>query len=246
RYEMFLDKGGAKISKSKGNVFTPQTWFKYGSKQSLALLTYKRMSGSRSLAIDDIPVYMKEIDYLEDIYFGRIKEGNQARKRKLSGLYEYCWHLNPPEERGIHVPYSLLVNLIAVAPDINREEFLESRLQEYGYLRDGQTLKDIKDRIQFAENWVNDFKQLEDIKVKLTKIQKTAITHLIDTIGKAKTADDIQTAIFQTARDNNIKPGDFFKLIYQLLLNVDRGPKLGPYIHTIGIKNIIKNLKKNL
>jgi lysyl-tRNA synthetase class 1 len=189
---------------------------------------------------------MKELDYLEDIYFGRIKEGNQARKRKLTGLYEYCWHLKPPSEISIHVPYTLLVNLIAVAPEVNRDEFLESRLQEYGYLRDGKSLKDIKDRIQFAENWVNDFKQLEDIKVDLTKEQKVAIKKLIEALDKTKTADDIQSAIFQTARDNNIKPGDFFKLLYQLLLNVDRGPKLGPYIHTIGIKNIIKNLKKNL
>jgi lysyl-tRNA synthetase class 1 len=246
RYEMFLDKGGAKISKSKGNVFTPQTWFKYGSIQSLALLTYKRMSGSRSLAIDDIPIYMKELDYLEDIYFGRIKEGNQARKRKLKGLFEYCWHLNPPSEISIHVPYTLLVNLLAVAPEVNRDEFLESRLQEYGYLRDGKSLKDIKDKIKFADNWVSDFKQLEDIKVKLTKEQKAAIMQLAKALEKTKTADDIQSAIFQTARDNDIKPGNFFKLLYQLLLNVDRGPKLGPYIHTIGIKNIIKNLKKNL
>jgi lysyl-tRNA synthetase class 1 len=246
RYEMFLDKGGAKISKSKGNVFTPQTWFNYGSAQSLALLTFKRMAGTRSLAIDDIPIYMKELDYLEDIYFGRIKETNQARKRKLSGLYEYCWYLKPPTEKSIHVPYSLLVNLISVAPDTNRNEFLETRLQEYGYLREGNTLADIKDRIKYAENWVADFKQLEDIKVKLDKKQKTAIKSLIEAIEKLKTADEVQSAIFQTARDNDIKTRDFFTLIYQMLLNTDRGPKLGPYIHTIGIKTIIKTLEKNL
>ncbi|HDN05995.1 MAG TPA: lysine--tRNA ligase, partial [Candidatus Bathyarchaeota archaeon] len=31
KYEMFLDKSGRKISKSAGNVFTPQVWFRYGS-----------------------------------------------------------------------------------------------------------------------------------------------------------------------------------------------------------------------
>ncbi|NHJ39013.1 MAG: lysine--tRNA ligase [Asgard group archaeon] len=246
RYEMFLDKGGSKISKSKGNVFTPQTWFSYGSSQSLALLTYKRMTGSRTLAIDDIPVYMKELDYLEDIYFGRIKESNPARKRKLSGLYEYCWHLNPPSERSIQVPYSLLVNLISVAPETNRKEFLESRLQEYGYLIEGKNLDDISERLKFAENWVADFKQLEDIKIDLTNKQQSAIKMLIKVLKNVKSADDIQSAIFETARDNEIKPGDFFKLLYQILLNTDRGPKLGPYIHTIGTQNIINTLEKNL
>ena len=246
RYEMFNDKGGSKISKSKGNVFTPQTWFKYGSTQSLALLTYKRMTGSRTLAIDDIPVYMKELDYLEDVYFDRVKESNPARKRKLTGLYEYCWHLTVPEKRSIQVPYTLLVNLVSVAPDKSREEFLETRLIEYGYLRDGAKLSDIKDRVEYATNWVKDFKSVEDIKIKLTEEQKVAIKALVDVLKGLEEADAIQTAIFETAKNNNIKPRNFFKLLYQILLNSDRGPKLGPYIHTIGVNHTIKTLSKNI
>ncbi|MHA1200412.1 MAG: lysine--tRNA ligase, partial [Candidatus Heimdallarchaeaceae archaeon] len=246
RYEMFLDKGGSKISKSKGNVFTPQTWLKYGSPQSLALLTYKRMAGTRSLSIDDVPIYMKEMDYLEDVYFGRIKESNPARKRKLNGLYEYCWHLKPPENRSVHVPYNLLVTLVAVAPEKSREEFLESRLMEYGYLRDGAKLGDIQDRCDYATNWVNDFKSVEDIKIELTNEQRVAIKDLTESLKGLGDTDAIQTAIFETARNNDIKPRDFFKLLYQILLNTDRGPKLGPYIHTIGVDHVIKTLNKNL
>ena len=246
RYEMFLDKGGTKISKSKGNVFTPQTWLKYGSTQSLALLTYKRMTGSRTLSVDDIPIYMKEIDYLEDIYFGRIKEGNQARKRKLTGLYEYCCYLKPPEEISIHVPYSLLVNLISVAPETARDEFLESRLQEYGYLREGKKLEDIQDRITYATNWVNDFKEMEEHIIELDKTQKKAITSLIKKLEQAEDADTIQSSIFETARENDLKTRDFFTLLYNMLLNTTRGPKLGPYIHTIGTEHVIKSLKKHL
>jgi lysyl-tRNA synthetase class 1 len=246
RYELFLDKDGSKISKSAGNVLTPQTWTRYGSTQSLALLTYKRMSGTRTLAVDDIPIYMKELDYLENVYFGRIKEGNQARKRKLFGLFEYCWHLNPPDNHSTQIPYSLLVNLISVAPEVNQEEFLESRLGEYGYLRDGASLKDVQDRVEYAKNWVADFKQLEEVTITLDKQQKIAIKALIEALDSAKTADEVQSAIFESARDNEIKPRDFFKIIYNILLNTDRGPKLGPYIHTIGPKQVIKILKKNL
>jgi len=246
RYEMFLDKGGSKISKSAGNVFTPQTWFRYGSPQSLNLLTYKRMTGSRTLAIDDIPIYMKELDYLESVYFGRIKEKNQARKRKLRGLYEYCWHLHPPEKMSIQIPYALLVNLLSVAPENKKYEFLESRLIEYGYLRDGATINDVKERITFAENWVADFKQLEEFELSLTPEQKTALKSLVKVLEKVKTADEIQTSIFETARKHELKPGDFFKLLYNILLNTDRGPKLGPYIHTIGTKLAIQKIRKQL
>ncbi|MHA1213511.1 MAG: hypothetical protein ACTSSH_13760 [Candidatus Heimdallarchaeota archaeon] len=160
--------------------------------------------------------------------------------------YEYCNYLQPPEKNSLQIPYNLLVNLVSVAPKTKRNEFLETRLQEYGYLRDGNSLKDVEDRIRFAENWVKDYSQLEEIKVELDATQKKAITAFVKALETAKTADDVQTAIFESARDNNIKPRDFFKILYQILLNTDRGPKLGPYIHTIGIKSIIKTLKKNL
>ncbi|MHA2142468.1 MAG: lysine--tRNA ligase [Candidatus Thorarchaeota archaeon] len=246
RYEMFNDKGGSKISKSSGNVFTPQTWFTYGSPQSLALLTYKRMTGSRTLAIDDIPIYLKELDFLEDVYFDRIKESNPARKRKLKGLFEYCWHLNPPTKKSIHVPYSLLVNLISVAPESAFEEFLETRLMEYGYLKDGAKLGDVMDRIQHASNWVRDFEQLEKEPIDLDMKQKAALNDLVKAIKDLDESDEIQSKIFETAKRNDMKPRDFFRLLYQILLNTDRGPKLGPYIQTIGTKQVIETIRKNL
>ena len=246
RYEMFLDKGGSKISKSTGNVITAQTWYKYGSPQSLALLTYKRMAGSRTLGIEDIPIYMKELDYLENVYFGRIKEGNQARKRKLNGLFEYSWYLKPPEKISIQIPYTLLVNLVSVAPESAFEEFMESRLIEYGYLRDGAKFEDVQDRIQYAVNWVKDFTQLDEVIIELEEKQKEALEDLTNLLVDLEDADDIQSAIFAIAKENEINPRDFFKLLYQILLNADRGPKLGPYIHTIGTEQAIKTIKKNL
>ncbi|MFN3621770.1 MAG: lysine--tRNA ligase, partial [Nitrososphaerales archaeon] len=67
RYELFLDKSGRKISKSVGNVFTPQTWLRYGTPQSLLLLMFKRVVGTRNLSVEDVPNYMDEYDMLEDV-----------------------------------------------------------------------------------------------------------------------------------------------------------------------------------
>src|SRR5574340_386927 len=38
KYEMFLDKGGKKISKSLGNVLTSQAWLRYGTPKTILLL----------------------------------------------------------------------------------------------------------------------------------------------------------------------------------------------------------------
>ena len=103
---MFLDKGGKKISKSAGNVFTPQVWFQYGSPQSLLLLMLKRFVGTRTLDVSDIPAYMNELDSLEDVYFGK-KQAAEKEATRLRGLFEYCWVMKPPCKTSVHVPYNL-------------------------------------------------------------------------------------------------------------------------------------------
>ena len=88
KYEMFLDKGGKKISKSLGNVVTSQVWLKYGTPKSILLLLYKRITGARELGFEDIPDLMDEYNELENIFFGKIKIDNPAKATKLKGLYE--------------------------------------------------------------------------------------------------------------------------------------------------------------
>ena len=110
KYEMFLDKGGKKISKSAGNVLTPQMWLRYGTAQSLLLLLFKRISGTRHVGIDDIPQLMDEYDLYEDIYFGKVKEPNDSKRIKLIGIYEYINHLDPPKAYpALHIPYRILI-----------------------------------------------------------------------------------------------------------------------------------------
>ena len=79
KYEMFLDKGGKKISKSLGNVVTSQKWLQFGTPQSILLLLYKRITGARELGFEDIPSLMNEYTELEKIYFGKIKIENEAK-----------------------------------------------------------------------------------------------------------------------------------------------------------------------
>src|SRR4030043_13796 len=128
KYEMFLDKGGKKISKSTGNVFTPQVWFNYGSPQSLLLLMLKRFVGTRSLDVSDIPAYMNEIDSLEDVYFGK-KQVSEKEGTKLKGLYLYCYVMKPPAKPNIHVPYNLMAFLVKMAPKECINDYIKEKLQ---------------------------------------------------------------------------------------------------------------------
>jgi len=247
RYEMFLDKAGRKISSSIGNVLTPQVWFRYGSPQSLLLLMLKRFVGTRTLDVTDIPIYMNELDHLEDTYFGKRTVKDEKELAKLRGLYAYCWVLNPPEKPSFHVPYNLLTFLTKVAPKGREEGFMIEKLQSYGYLQKGRTLDEsLKKRIGYVFNWVRDFEEIKETTISLTAEEREAIKELIEVLKVENEAEKIQNAIFNTAKKHNVKPAIFFKSLYTILIGVPRGPRMGPYILAMGKQNVINALQNTL
>ena len=246
RYEMFLDKGGKKISKSAGNVFTPQVWFRYGSPQSLLLLMLKRFVGTRSLDVSDIPAYMNELDSLEEVYFGK-KQVSYKEAIHLKGLYLYCCVMKPPAKPSVHVPYNLMAFLAKMAPKENPDQFIAEKLQTYSYLQKNQQLDaDLKKRIEFAFNWSSDFEEIKETPVSLTEQEKKAFAALIDVLGTTEEPDMIQNGIFNAAKNNELQPRDFFKVLYTVLMGAPQGPRLGPYVLATGKQNVIAALQRAL
>ncbi|MFX1521697.1 MAG: lysine--tRNA ligase, partial [Promethearchaeota archaeon] len=92
-------------------------------------------------------------------------------------------------------------------------------------------------------NWVDDFKEIEIEPVELSSDEKNAIRDLIHILEENESGEVIQQAIFETARNNSLKPRNFFKLLYRILLGTESGPKLGPYIAIAGPKKVAKRLK---
>ena len=43
-------------------------------------------------------------------------------------------------------------------------------------------------------------------------------------------ANQVQTIIFSSAKENEVEPRDLFKIFYKMLINTEKGPKLGNYI----------------
>ena len=241
KYEMFLDKGGKKISKSLGNVITAQKWLEFGTPKSILLLLYKRITGARELGFEDIPSLMNEYNELEDTYFGRIKIDNQAKLTKLKGLYEYVNLLSPPKQSSIHVNYRLLIELTKIFKE-DRGERVMKKLQDYGVIKNPE--QEIEKLIVLAGNFSDEFDQQEKIQVDLDNSAKNALKILVDELNAEKEPEDIQNTIYQIAKSNDVQPKDFFKILYQIILGTSRGPKIGPFISDIGRKQVAKTLSE--
>ncbi len=241
KYEMFLDKSGKKISKSLGNVLTPQAWLRYGNPQSIMLLLFKRIIGTRNVGLDDVPKLVDEYDYMEDVYFDKVKIDNELKKAKYRGIYDYINHLKPPASPSQHVPYGLLVQLASVVRDVDRRvDYVINKLKSYGTVKD--KTDDLVSRIILAGNWADDFGKFEKVQVDVSEAEREALSELIETIKKESEPKALQTSIFEIARRNGLEPKQFFTLLYKILVGAERGPRLGPYIIDVGREKVAEIL----
>jgi len=247
RYELFLDKSGEKISKSKSalDVITPQTWFRYGPPASLNLLMFKRITGARNLGVEDIPGYVNELNYLNDVYFGTRTISDSKEFAKLKGLFEYTYFLKPPSHHATYVPYNLLVYLVAISPAEKRHEYVESKLREYGYVKTSMPVE-IEEELQYAANWAEDFKTITESTLQLTGPQRLAVEDLVEVIRSETDERVLQNSIFNIAKKYRIEPPEFFKLLYTVLLGTPKGPRLGPYIKAMGSENVANALERSV
>lgn len=253
KYEMFLDKTGKKISKSAGNVLTPQMWLRYGTPESILLLLFKRITGTRHVGLDDVPVLMKEYDDLEDIYFDKVKVDNPAKLVKDKGLYEYINKLQPPKQPAPHVSYQLVAQQAAIFPSgENRYDKIFNRLVTYNIAKEKTDA--IMQKIRLASNWADDnMAREEKFDIKLSDAQRKAVTDLIEVIGPfasvpstPESAKDLQSKVFEIARNNGMEPKEFFTLLYRMFLNADRGPRIGNYFLDLGIERATDVLQRYL
>ena len=237
RYEHFIDKTGAKMAKSTGNVIAPQLWLKYGSPQTLLLLMFKRSVGARPVWLRDVPTYNAEVDELEDVYFGHKQVQDKKELARLAGLYEYCWNLKPPDRPTLHVPHNLLVYLAKVAPKGRERDFVLERLAGYGYKVDPSDHR-FTERLEKASNWAKEMETIATTEVHVEGEEREAVLELAGIVSASNEEAYLQNAIFTISRKHGLEAAGFFKTLYRILIGSDSGPRLGPYIIAMGRENV--------
>jgi len=245
-YEMFTQRGGKKISKSVGNVFTPQNWLKYASPESLRLLFLKKLDKTRVVDIDAIPAYVEEVDELAKVYFGETKVANERELSHMKRLYEYINFLRTPSEKPLMIPYSVLLSMLKIVPET---DVVKEMLTRTGHIPHKLSKADdamVSERITRAKAWVTDAGVASESDVKLTKDQKVAVSKLVKELKKKWTEGDLEKRLYELARESELEPKEFFQTIYRLLLGSTRGPRLAMLILAIGKENVASRLNVHL
>jgi lysyl-tRNA synthetase class 1 len=245
-YELFVERGGGKISKSKGNIFTPQVWLSYGSPESIRLLMLKRLATTRVVDVEEIPKYMDEVDHLARVYFGKEKVKNEREKDHMMRLYEYVHFLNPPENTGVIVAYQTLVRIADMLPRTmeNRYHIFKGILERSGLIEE-YSEKELYQRIAYSTEWAEEVEESEKEEITLSDAEIKALQYLKDNLSDAD-GEKIQELIFTAASTHDVKPRRFFSILYKIILKTDRGPRAGTLISALGAERVKKMIEEVL
>ena len=175
--------------------------------------------------------------------FGKIKIENEAKLIKSKGLYEYVNLLNPPENIQPSVNYRLLVELCKIFKE-GQKDRVNKKLIEYRAIK--ETSQEIDNLITLAGNFANEFDISEKFEIDLDDITRKALGELVQILESGEEIEDLQNSIYQIAKSNEIPPKDFFRILYQIILSANQGPKIGPFILDIGKTKVAKTLQTYL
>ncbi len=239
-YELFLDKNGEKISKSKGNGLSIEEWLRYGNKDSLSYYMYQKPKTAKRLYFDVIPKSVD--DYLASITTYSSLDGKKQVDSPANFIHEGKIPTNIEA-----VSYSLILNLVSVVNSEDKELIwgFINKYQDYNK----ETKVIIDDLLTYAINYYKDFVK-PTIKYKeLNEEEKTYLKNLVSSLkslNEETSASDIQSAVFAVGKETSLELKDWFKFLYQSLLGQDQGPRMGSFFALYGLQNSIKLIEERL
>ncbi len=242
-YEMFLDRTGSKISKSKGNVITPQQWLRYSPAEVLRMVMFKRYKGTRAISLEMIPMYINELEEKLAQYHNLDNIKDPRKRINVKRLVEYSYLLREvPEPREYR--FGTVINVISLLPYKEMDEqsllkLVSDIVGKYYELSPEELNKDswFAQLFRCALNYLNEIVPYMHVEVPtIDSHTLKAIERFLASIEEDMSPEEIQSLAFSSARECSVPIRKFFSAVYLLLLGRSSGPKLGPLIHRLGVK----------
>ena len=239
--------GGAKMSSSTGNVLTITDLLRVYDK-NIIWWFYARFDNMHAfdIALDnDVIRYYSEFDRWVKLYFqGNIDEKNKSILDLTEVKESYLKNPN----------FSYLVTFLPIVNfDIN---LLKELLAKENI---NVQAKEFEQRLELARNWVNDYgkdyqvnlleKRNDKYYTSLNETEKEWLSKTINLLDNHyETTNDLQTALYDIVKDGvlvdkelKVAQKRYFQILYNMLLGMDQGPKLGLFLMALD-KDKIKAL----
>lgn len=256
QYDFISIKGrGGKMSSSTGEVISLRDVLEVYQPEIVRYLfagTRPNSEFAISFDLDVIKIY-EDYDRCERIYFGQ-EQVNAKRAEKEQRIYELSQVEGPPVSLPAQIPFRHLCNLLLIH-DGSVDRALEAMT---GYEVMDEGLKDrARTRAGCAWRWITTFAP-EDFRfsvvnpdstapVTLSGNERVALTELrelVNTRLETMSEKEIQDEIYAIARNSSLEPKDFFVTLYRVLVDAEKGPRLGGFLKTLGRERVLAILAR--
>ncbi len=243
-YELYLDEGGRKISKSVGRGVGVEQWQRYAPIEVLKYFIFLHPKRARRLFLEAIPQYVDE--YLEELRAYAVAPAEQVRQ---SSPLEFVLQKSSVRRFDSDLSYTLIMNLVGALGTSERPLI-------WSYLRrsdpklegDPETRALAESLLQCALNFYADFVEPNKqryVPAGAEREQLEALRDYLNSHGDAS-GDEIERAIYDLGRRYYGTPGEIFPLLYRVLLGQERGPRLGAFNRLATPARIAEMLKEAL
>ena len=249
-YEFFL-VNGEKMSASVGNVYIVQDMLKIMEPEIFLYFYTKRPGRQRNLDLGHVYFLVDDFERAEKIFFGIDEEPNEKEKANILRMYESVAKF---EKMPIRVPYQFAALIGQISDGEEGIKRAVELLKFTGHIThvNAQGKAAIAKRLELAANWAKLYAPAEAKLVVNNELpqtdfsssDKSALLSLLEELKKNSTEKELQARLYEIARENNMEPKQFFKLMYQILMNKDAGPRLGPFIIAVGKQKVISMLEQ--
>lgn len=233
-----------KMSASIGNVVYPKDWLEVAPPELLRFFYNKRLMTTRSFSWKDLPNLYDEYDKIAKVYSGALKLENKKEELHYKRLFEVS------HGKDIKNPIEMSFSHAAVITQIfpNEEDSIKS-MEKTGHYNKEQHDR-IFERLHKAKTWLKKYAP-DEVKfevqkqvpkdIKLIAKEKKAL-YTIAELLKEKEYDEksLFNEFYNVSNRLELKPQDFFKAAYKVLLNKEKGPKLAPFILAFGKEKVAK------
>lgn len=257
----FLQIAGAKMSGSVGNVYGLKEWLEVASPELFRFMFFSYRPNTAidfSFSDNSFILLNERFERAERIYYGEEKAENEKTEAKIRKSYEMSCVGKPAKKKPLRLPYSFAVQVAQLMnPDKQRREIM-AILEQTGHIsgkvskeEEKQLIRELfkarawADKYAPAEFKISFLQQLsEKEKNSIAASAKKLLPLLAAEIKKLNSADEIQQAIFDLAKSNNVQPKDLFKAVYLSLTGKEAGPRAGMLILALGKEKSIQRLEE--
>ncbi|MDO8647191.1 MAG: lysine--tRNA ligase [Candidatus Diapherotrites archaeon] len=240
---------GVKMSASLGNIVYPKDWLECSRPETLRLLYLKRLMKTRSFSWSEVLALELELDRLALAV--QEKKGDEKDQQNNVKLLHFV-SLQNRKIVPLKVDYSMALMLAQLFPDV-KDSF--EKLKEMKLLAGKESKEEIfsiKERLNLALAFAEKHATLEQRiafveNLDLSKISIVPeIKSLFPAIAKefmaAESADEIQSFVFNIAKENNVQQQSLFTTLYSVLIGKIQGPKIGGLVFALGKDKCAKRL----